>query len=74
MPVVLSLLVRAGMVSAEGLAKKRRYAVVLMFLLAAMLTPPDVVSQIGLAVPGMLLYEISIFCARRIERKREISD
>jgi sec-independent protein translocase protein TatC len=74
MPVVLSLLVRAGMVSAEGLAKKRRYAVVLMFLLAAMLTPPDVVSQIGLAVPGMLLYEISIFCARRIERKRDISD
>jgi sec-independent protein translocase protein TatC len=71
MPVVLTLLAHAGIVSADGLAKKRKYAVVAMFGLAAVLTPPDVISQIGLAVPGLLLYEISILLAQRIERKRE---
>lgn len=71
MPVVLTLLAHAGIVSAETLAKKRKYAVVGMFGLAAVLTPPDVISQIGLAVPGLLLYEISILLARRIERKRD---
>lgn len=71
LPVVLTLLARAGIVSADGLAKKRKFAVVGMFGLAAVLTPPDVISQIGLAVPGLLLYEISIFLARRIERRRE---
>ena len=71
MPVALTLLAHAGIVSAEGLAKKRKYAVVLMFGIAAVLTPPDIISQVGLAVPGLLLYEISILLARRVERKRE---
>ncbi len=73
LPVVLSLLSRAGIVTADWLAKRRRYAIVSLFLLAAILTPPDIVSQIGLAVPGILLYEISILCARRIERSRDQS-
>jgi sec-independent protein translocase protein TatC len=73
LPVVLSLLARAGIVTADWLAKRRRYAIVSLFLLAAILTPPDIVSQIGLAVPGILLYEISILCARRIERNRNSS-
>lgn len=71
MPVALTLMAQAGIVSADGLASKRKYAIVIMFGVAAILTPPDIISQIGLALPGLLLYEISIFLARRIERKRE---
>lgn len=71
MPVALTLMAHAGIVSAEGLAKKRKYAIVIMFGIAAILTPPDIISQVGLALPGLLLYEISIFLARRIERRRE---
>jgi len=74
MPVVLTLCARAGLVSAATLAKRRKYAVVIMFILAAVLTPPDVISQLGLAVPGLLLYEISIVMARMIERKRAERD
>jgi sec-independent protein translocase protein TatC len=59
------------MVTADGLAQKRRYAVVAVFVFAAVLTPPDVISQIGLAVPLILLYEVSIIGARMIEKKRE---
>ncbi len=70
MPVVISLLARAGLVSEQGLKDKRKYAVVLTFVAAAVLTPPDPVSQIGLAVPTLLLYELSIYATRLIERKR----
>ncbi len=70
LPVVLTLLARAGIVSAAGLKSKRKYAVLLSFVAAAVLTPPDPVSQIGLAVPSMLLYEVSIFLAGIIEKKR----
>jgi len=70
LPVVLTLLVRAGLVSAETLAKKRRYSVAIAFVAAAILTPPDVISQIGLAVPLILLYEISVQIGRVMERKR----
>ncbi|MCA8929277.1 MAG: twin-arginine translocase subunit TatC [Alphaproteobacteria bacterium] len=70
MPVALTLLARVGLVSADTLARKRKYAVVILFLLAAVLTPPDVISQIGLAIPGLILYEISIYMARVVERKR----
>ena len=74
MPVALSLCARAGLISADTLARKRKYAVVIVFILAAVLTPPDVISQVGLAIPGLLLYEISIFLARMIERKRAERD
>ena len=71
MPVVISLMARAGLVSEAGLKSKRKYAVVLSFVAAAILTPPDPVSQIGLAVPSLLLYELSIYATRLIERKRK---
>ena len=70
LPVLLTLMARAGLVTSEGLAKKRKYAVVITFVVAAVMTPPDLISQIGLAVPIMLLYEISIIMARISERKR----
>ena len=70
LPVVTSLLVRAGLVGAETLAAKRKYAVVIAFVMAAILTPPDPISQISLAVPTLLLYEVAILAARRIERTR----
>ncbi len=70
LPVLLTLMARVGMVTAAGLAEKRRYAIVLAFVAAAILTPPDVISQVGLAVPIMILYEISIICARMIEKQK----
>jgi sec-independent protein translocase protein TatC len=63
MPVLLTLLCRVGILSVETLRKGRRYAIVGMFVVAAVLTPPDIISQIGLAVPLLLLYEISILAA-----------
>ena len=61
---------RAGIVTADSLAKKRRYAVVIAFVFAAVLTPPDLISQVGLGIPIIILYEISIIMARISERKR----
>ncbi len=71
LPVLLTLMARAGMVTSEGLKKKRKYAVVIVFGVAAFMTPPDPISQIGLAIPTMLLYELSIFSVRSVERKRK---
>ncbi|MDK1492261.1 twin-arginine translocase subunit TatC [Sinorhizobium sp. 7-81] len=70
LPVVTTLLARVGFVTAQGLAEKRKYAIVIAFIVAAVLTPPDPVSQIGLALPAILLYEISIYTARLVERQR----
>ncbi|MBZ0164268.1 MAG: twin-arginine translocase subunit TatC [Notoacmeibacter sp.] len=70
LPVVTTLLARVGMVSADGLKEKRKYAIVFAFIAAAILTPPDPVSQIGLALPTILLYEISIITARMVEKQR----
>jgi len=70
LPVLMTLLARAGMVTADGLKDKRRYSIVLAFVAAAVLTPPDPLSQIGLAIPIVLLYEISIISARFVEKSR----
>ncbi|MDD4616634.1 MAG: twin-arginine translocase subunit TatC [Alphaproteobacteria bacterium] len=69
LPVFLVLLARAGVLSATKLSSFRRYAIVLIFLVAAVLTPPDLISMISLALPMMLLYELSIFGARWVEKK-----
>ncbi len=71
LPVAITLLSKAGLVSADSLSNKRKYAILLAFVAAAVLTPPDPVSQLGLALPTILLYEISIIAARRIEKKRK---
>ena len=70
LPVVLTLLARAGFIDAQFLREKRRYAIVLVFVAAAILTPPDVISQISLAIPTLLLYEASIFAVRIVEKQR----
>jgi len=70
LPVVMTLLGRVGIISSAGMAKKRKYAIVMAFIAAAILTPPDPISQIGLALPTILLYEVSILSVRLIEKKR----
>lgn len=70
LPVVTTLLARVGLLSAQSLADKRKWAIVIAFVVAAVITPPDPVSQIGLALPTILLYEISIILCRRIEKSR----
>lgn len=71
LPVLLTLLARAGIATSEGLARGRKYAIVGIAVAAASLTPPDPMSQFGLGIPLYLLYEISIILARGVERKRE---
>jgi sec-independent protein translocase protein TatC len=63
----------AGVVTVETMAGARRYAIVAMFVVGAILTPPDVVSQISLSVPLVLLYEVGLIAARVIVRRREAS-
>jgi sec-independent protein translocase protein TatC len=71
LPVLLTLMGKAGLVSAAGLAGMRKYAVVMILLVAALVTPPDVLSQMILFFAVYPLYEVSIFLIRRIEKKRE---
>ena len=70
LPVVLTLLGRVGIISAQFLRNNRRYAIVIVFVVAAVLTPPDVFSQLALAIPGVLLYEASIISVGMIEKRR----
>jgi sec-independent protein translocase protein TatC len=70
LPVALTLMGRVGLISAEQLSKNRRFAIVGVFAGAAVITPPDVISQITLAIPILVLYEISIIAVRMVERRR----
>ena len=65
---------RAGIVNSAQLKRGRRYAIVIIFAVAAFLTPPDFFSQIALGVPTLLLYEISIFSVRWMEKKNEAEE
>lgn len=70
LPVATTLLGKAGIITSEGMRDKRKYAIVLAFVAAAILTPPDPLTQLGLAIPTLLLYEFSIFLVKRAEDKR----
>ena len=69
LPVALTLMARVGLVSSEGLKKNRKYVMVGVFAVAAILTPPDPISQIGLGIPILLLYELSIIAVSFIEKR-----
>ena len=69
LPVLLTLLAKVGFVDAEYLRKRRKYIIIIIFSMAAVLTPPDPITQIGLALPLLLLYEISIFTVKIVEKK-----
>ena len=70
LPVILTLLGQVGIIDSKFLSEKRRYAIVLVFVAAAVLTPPDVISQLSLAIPMLLLYECSVWSVRLVEKKR----
>ena len=72
LPIVLSLLARIGIVDAIFLKERRKYVVVIIFTFAALLTPPDPITQIGLAIPLLILYELSIFSVSIIEKKNNL--
>ena len=71
LPILLNLLARVGIVNSEYLKTRRRYVIVIIFAMAAILTPPDPITQVGLAIPLLLLYELSIFTVKFIEKKKE---
>tara|TARA_B100000965_G_C19568518_1_gene747960 strand:- start:765 stop:1529 length:765 start_codon:yes stop_codon:yes gene_type:complete len=71
LPVVLSLLARIGLIDAKFLRERRKYVVVMIFATAAILTPPDPITQIGLAIPLLILYELSIFSVNIIEKNNK---
>ena len=70
LPVILTLLARTGIVTSTGLTNGRRYAVVAIFAAAAILTPPDALSMVIMALPTVLLYEVSIFAVRFVEKQQ----
>jgi len=71
LPVIMTLLARVGLASSAGMRAKRKYAILGVFIVAAIFTPPDPISQLSLAIPIILLYEVSIYMAILVEKKRE---
>ena len=71
LPVFLLILAKTGMVTAETLRHYRRHAIVLIFLVAAFITPPDLISQIALGTPIVLLYEVSVYLVAMTERRAQ---
>lgn len=74
LPIVLTLLARAGLTTSVALAAKRKYALIMILIAAAVLTPPDIISQVGLAIPVIILYEISIVAVRAVEKKKAAAE
>ena len=70
LPVLLSLLARVGFIDSQYLKKRRKYVIVIIFAVAAILTPPDPITQIGLGIPLLILYELSILSVKLIEKKK----
>jgi sec-independent protein translocase protein TatC len=70
LPVILTLLARAGIIDSKFLIEKRRYAILVVFVIAAVLTPPDVISQFALAIPTLLLYELAILSVKFVEKDK----
>lgn len=70
LPVLMTLLARVGLATSAGMAAKRKYAILGVFIVAAIFTPPDPLSQLSLAIPIVLLYELSIYMAKLVEKKR----
>jgi len=71
LPVLLSLLARVGFIDSNYLKKRRKYVVVMIFAVAALITPPDPITQIGLGIPLLILYELSIFSVSLIEKRKK---
>ena len=71
LPVLLSLLARVGFIDSEYLKKRRKYVIIIIFAVAAILTPPDPITQIGLGIPLLILYELSILSVKIIEKKKK---
>jgi sec-independent protein translocase protein TatC len=74
LPVLMTLLARVGLATSKGMAAKRKYAIVGVFVVAAVFTPPDPLSQLSLAFPIIALYEISIYMAKLVEKKRAAAE
>ena len=71
LPVLLTLLARVGFIDSEYLKKRRKYVIVIIFVVAAILTPPDPITQIGLGIPLLILYELSIFSVKIVEKRKK---
>jgi len=71
LPVLLTLLARVGFIDSEYLKKRRKYVIVIIFILAAILTPPDPITQIGLGIPLLMLYELSILSVKIVEKRKK---
>lgn len=71
MPILIILLVKVGVISPEALVKKRKFAIIFIFILAAVLTPPDAISQVGLAIPMLILYELSILVVKKNKKEEK---
>ena len=70
LPLVMFFLARVGIVTATGLRKVRKYAIVVIVVVAGLITPPDVISQIIVSVPLLILYEISVVLTTRVEKEK----
>ena len=71
LPVLLTLLARVGFIDSEYLKKRRKYVIIIIFIMAAILTPPDPITQIGLGIPLLILYELSILSVKIVEKRKK---